>query len=407
MSRILDEVTRTSIALLLQEPFYAHFFSSLNKEVVAPDSKRVPTMAVGLREKTVRLFINPTFWDTQLTNPQHRYGVVKHEVLHLLFKHLTIRDAGLDRRLLNIAADLVVNQYIARTQLPEESLFLETFSELNLLPDQTWRYYYDQLVDLRKNCTGNDRYAGSRAAANLAQIENTSHGLDRHGPWQETVRDLSDLECQVIEAQLEGLVRIGRDRTPLKAYTLLPAGLRLHLDALLLKPKALVDWRRVLRLFAESSDRTVVRATLKRPSRRFGTVPGHKVKPRQRLLLVLDTSGSIGADEYGDFFTEIHHLWRRGADLEIMECDAAIQRTYAYTGRQPTQALGGGGTDFNEPLAYANLHRPDGLIYFTDGHAERPRVRPRYPVLWVISRSGLTPDQEAFAALPGRKAKLV
>ena len=32
-NRILEEVTRVSIELLLCEPFYSHLFSTLNKEV--------------------------------------------------------------------------------------------------------------------------------------------------------------------------------------------------------------------------------------------------------------------------------------------------------------------------------------------------------------------------------------
>ena len=141
-NRILEEVTRTSIELLLREPFYSHLFSTLNKEIVAAESG-IDTMAVGLRFDTYTLFVNAEFWDTFLVDKKHRYGVLKHEILHIIFKHLLVNEPTLDRKLLNIAMDLVVNQYIERAQLPDESIFLETFPELNLEVDQTYFYYYN------------------------------------------------------------------------------------------------------------------------------------------------------------------------------------------------------------------------------------------------------------------------
>ena len=126
-ARILEEVTKTSIELLLKEPFYSHLFSALNKEIVFEDS-HIKTMAVGLRHKTYVLIINALFWDNELKDKKHRFGVVKHEVLHLVFKHLLVNEPSADRRLLNIAMDLVVNQYIERIQLPSESIFFTNLS---------------------------------------------------------------------------------------------------------------------------------------------------------------------------------------------------------------------------------------------------------------------------------------
>ncbi|MEO6758721.1 MAG: hypothetical protein ABIO24_04645, partial [Saprospiraceae bacterium] len=110
-ARILDELSRTGIALLLREPFYAHLFGSINKEVVAKGHP-VDSLAVGLGHNTLTLYVNADFWEEVLTSPEHRYGVVKHEMLHLVFQHLLVQEPLLDNRLLNVAFDLVVNQYV-------------------------------------------------------------------------------------------------------------------------------------------------------------------------------------------------------------------------------------------------------------------------------------------------------
>ncbi|SJZ72026.1 Predicted metal-dependent peptidase [Chitinophaga eiseniae] len=402
--RILEEVTRTSIELLMQEPFYSHFFAAINKEVTSPDSE-IQTMAVGLRQRGHTLYINPTFWDHFFTDKRHRYGVVKHEVLHIVFKHTLVWEPTADRLLVNIAMDIVVNQYIDRAQLPVESVFLEGFPDLNLEKNQTWQYYYEKLVHLRDNI--DTLYKDCESARMLCSISAASHGMERHRQWRE-IFERSQLDKDLTSLEIDNLINIARSKTSEKSYGKLPGSFRAYLDSILLKSKPLVDWRRVIRLFSESSSKTKVRNTLKRPSRRFGTNPGIKIRKQKKLLIAVDTSGSVGGDELATFFNEVHHLWRQGAEIHVLECDAAVQRVYTYKGTPPEFILGRGGTDFNPPIAYGNDNfRPDGLIYFTDGVAPAPTVTARFPLLWVISNNGIGSDTDEFRALPGRKAKLI
>jgi predicted metal-dependent peptidase len=397
--QVLEEVTKTSIALLLKEPFYAHFFACLNKEVVDPPSP-LETLAVGLKYKNFVLYINSSFWTKVLIEPQHRYGVLKHEVLHLVFKHLLVDEPHVDRHLLNIAMDLVVNQYIDRAQLPKESIFLETFTELNLEVNQTYFYYYDALKQLAA-----DEKNQSQAAQNLRNITRQSHGLERHELWGE-ISSQDNLEKGVLEAQIENLIRISHQKTPIKSWSNMPGGVQEYLKNILFKPQPLVQWRMVMQLFTESSKRTFIKNTLKRVSKRFGTVPGIKIKRRQRLLVAIDTSGSVGIHDIELFFSEIYHLWRTGSDIDVIECDTAIQPPYAYKGVPPKYITGRGGTYFDPPIEYGNKHEYDGLVYFTDGYAAVPTIAARFPLLWVITETGLSPNDPTFAALPGRKAKI-
>lgn len=400
--RILDEVSRTSIQLLLREPFYAHLFGSLNKEVVDAGHP-VDTLAVGLGHNTYTLYVNADFWDKQLTDPNHRYGVVKHEMLHLVFRHLNVRNSFLDPMLLNIAFDLVVNQYVERPLLPDDSIFLESFPDLRLQAGQTWFYYYKQLENLKQDAGG--ELAGTPSAEMLEKIRSDSHGLERHQPWRE-VRSRTELEKSVLDTHLDSLLRTAHQRTSAPAWGALPGDVREALKSAFPKPQAEVNWRLALRIFAESANKTSLRNTLKRPSRRYGTTPGIRIRRKQRLLVAIDTSGSIGQEELIQFFGEIFHLWRAGAVVEILECDTKINRRYAYQGVMPELVQGRGGTDFNEPLELANREQPDGLLYFTDGFAGTPRTLPRVPVLWLVSAGGLEPASLAWRQLPGRKVKM-
>lgn len=401
-ARILDELARTGIDLLLREPFYAHVFAALNKEVVGKGHP-VETLAVGLGQHALTLYVNADFWEQHLIDPNHRYGVVKHEVLHLVFRHLFVQEPFFDPMLMNIAFDLVVNQYVERLFLPDDSIFLDSFPTLALQSGQTWYYYYKQLEELRQSRGGDS--SGSPDQELLNNIRSDSHGMERHQPWRE-IRSRSELERQGDEMHLDSLLRTAHQRTSAHAWGALPGEVREMLDNTLLRSHAMINWRLVLRLFTESAAKTRLKNTIKRPSKRYGTVPGLRIRRRQRLLVAVDTSGSIGQEDFAAFFNEIFHLWRAGAQVDVLEADTRVYHQYPYHGATPSQVTGRGGTDFNDVLDHANRDYPDGLIYFTDGYADKPRVRPRVPVLWVVSSRGLEPSQSAWNALPGRKVKM-
>ncbi|GAA0456026.1 hypothetical protein Aca07nite_50850 [Actinoplanes capillaceus] len=64
---------------------------------------------------------------------------------------------------------------------------------------------------------------------------------------------------------------------------------------------------------------------------------------------------------------------------------------------------GRGGTCFRPVLVRANELAADGLVHLADGRAPGPCelcVRPRMPVLWVLTADGVAPDA---SHLPGRK----
>jgi len=198
-----------------------------------------------------------------------------------------------------------------------------------------------------------------------------------------------------------------RVRHKYNSYGNLPAGLAEKLALILEHMKPRFNWRRLLRLFATSSNSTYIKNTIRRPSKRYGTVPGLKIKRRNRLLLAIDTSGSIQQDELVDFFAEIYFIWRQGAEIRIVECDTIIHKTYDYKGITPDVVHGRGGTSFEAPFIYANeTYLPDALIYFTDGFASTLKTPPKYPVLWIISSEGLDKKKGILNDLPEKKLKL-
>ena len=108
-----DTLARATKELMLKEPFYGLFLITLNK-VWRND---IDTAGVSKNNINAQLAINPVFWEN--LSSEYRVGILKHELLHIAFQHLLLRDRFSNKRLFNIAADLEINQYIDRSYLPD------------------------------------------------------------------------------------------------------------------------------------------------------------------------------------------------------------------------------------------------------------------------------------------------
>ncbi|MBN8683074.1 MAG: hypothetical protein J0L99_10475 [Chitinophagales bacterium] len=411
-------IEKVCVQLLLKEPFYGHFLMGVPKAF----DLTVPTAAVSLFEQQmIKLRINPQFWDS--ISEEHRYGLVKHEVLHIVLRHLVFLKNYANRGIFNIAADLVVNQFIAPAQLPDGAVTLAFFKPLEkshglyLEKDKGVDYYYEKLLhflqktsNLQPNMqAGGPREELSEAAQQASEavlrqisqwLSESAEEMAKHRFWDEFAA-LDSSEMRVMEQFIKNATKQAVQRARLKAHGKLPGNLLEALEAAI-ADKPLVNWRRVLRLFAASSNSTFLKNTIRRPSKRYGVVPGIRLNRRHEILLAIDTSGSIQQEDLSLFFSEIYHIWRQGARITIAECDTHIHRIYPYRGETPKAVAGRGGTRFDEPIQLANERMPDALIYFTDGYAAKPEISARMPVLWVLT-TGANPET---AHLPGKHLQL-
>lgn len=400
-----DLLGKSIVTLMLREPFFAHVTSGLPRVF----TEAIRTMAVGIRGDTVQLLVNPKFLVEDLRTVELRVGVLKHEILHVVLGHLFRRAPGEDGFLWNIAADLVVNQFVTPFRLPKDAVTLETFEGLGLRPDGTVEQYYRQLIKARDSPK---RYLRSSDAI---QRLRSGGGPSDHSLWADTPpRDIGGepvgraVTSRLVDALSEafqGRVLTAHDRTTLSRGTV-PGWLTRLVGEIRKSRKPQVDWRRTIRIFSVSAGRSNLVTTRRRESRRFESIPGlrrHdglKVKRRQRMAVVVDTSGSVRVDQLRSFFTEIVAIHRSGCEVWILECDVEVAKVWRFDGRVPDGVTGGGGTSFDGALHWLRDRRSarfDGCIYLTDGLAPAPTVRPPCPVLWVLCG-----DRTGGDHLPGR-----
>ena len=237
-----------------------------------------------------------------------------------------------------------------------------------------------QTVD---NHAGWESFKGGGAAAALAVAVATAEALERHG--------------QSLSADLRSLIHslhagAGHGSTP--------GGV---LETLAGSAAARLPWQKILRRILPVEHGR--QPTFFRPPRRFpeyvGVFPGsRRVPEKQRLLVAIDTSGSMSTGTLDEIAAEVKVI-ANAYDVAVVEFDAAIQRRYRLDGPRTaegdtlTSMQGRGGTSFRpvfdeETLAWAAEGRDlSGIIVFTDGFGPVPGQPPREPVYWVLMGDGV------------------
>ena len=219
----------------------------------------------------------------------------------------------------------------------------------------------------------------------------------------------SESEKKVIQIATAAAVREHAAKHPGST----PGGLVERAETILAPSK--LPWRQIL---ASSVRRaTAMRAgvhdtTYLRPNRRRSHVevsPGRRAvypgsySPEPLVVVVRDTSGSMGKDELAMVTVEIEGVARqmgvRGEALRVLDVDVDVAAMKGYRGTASLEEVAGrGGTDMGAGIAYAVTlrPRPTVIVVISDGYTPWPAEKPRVPVvICVVGRGDLSRLVEA------------
>ena len=356
--------------LLVENPFYGLFLLGLSKVI----DKSVETACVRKRGINCELVINPEYWETQDNIQQ--LNLIQHEIYHIVFQHMFMTPFFKNHEVLNVAADCEVNSYL---QNLDDTWIVP--SMFNAEPKLGTKTYYDIIISqtppLIPQGGGGDN--GSNGLPNTK---------DDHSSWGKEFQECSDAEKQLIQNQINSQIKTAAEQT-IKMRGTIPAEMQAIVDELF-KPKPRVfDWKAYFRRMLGSIYDINIKKTRRKESIRFPGAAGIKHKKKVSILVAVDTSGSVNDEELKDFFSEITYIYKAGARITILECDAAISANYEYTGKWTGKVHSRGGTDFQPVIDYYRKNMKDyaALVYFTDGECSIPNNVPR-DTIWVITSAG-------------------
>lgn len=342
--------------LLFKSPFYGIFIMGIQKQY----DTTIPTACVCKSGINCQLKVNKTWWDA--LDDSHQVSVLLHEVMHLCFKHMLMFNEFPDKDRLNIAADCSVNSYIPDLQ-HEPYIYPARF---NLPNAKGVKWYYENLPQ---------------------DLSGFSNGMPDIDGWED-FDNLNDAETTLINKQIDYLAKNTVEHMK-KSCGNIPNELQEYINGLFLKKPPVFNWKQYFRRLVGNSIISFIKSTRYRPSKRFPESPGLTLKYKPKVLVAIDTSGSVSNDELADFFTEVEHLYKSGVSVFIIEFDTRIHTKFEYKGKKTDILIGGrGGTNATEAFEYYKQHNDfSTFVIFTDGYLglNLPKCKN---VIWIISSNG-------------------
>lgn len=399
-NNVINNISSNSRKILIKFPYYGVFMSSLNRKL----TQEIPTMGVSLNGLNTQLAINPEFYE-ELGTDEMRQGVLIHEIMHICFFHLTMRNNFSDKILFNIAADLEINQYIDELNdvtLPVDAIRLSSFNLSSLESKKGTSYYYDLLKE--------ELEKGNPELESLYdQMKGGEVVICSHESWEE-FSDLGDSERRVIEHQISKQMTDAWNNTSSESRGTIPNAFRNTIEDFISPKKSKFDWEGAVRRFTGGyAMETYTKKMKRKVNIRFPDMPGLKIKHRKNLLCAIDTSGSVNEGDYIKFVRVVDNVRKTGVNVIVCECDAYVdeekgiypfKNLKSVTSRRIT---GGGGTSFDPPIEYLNNRENhfSAIIYLTDGYAPCPVIKPKKPMMWVISKTGDSVESLRKKGFPG------
>lgn len=366
---------------------------------------RVPTMGV---DSCGRLYVNPD-WCQQWTAEQNAY-VLLHEMCHNMLAHADRRQQFLPNatpeqlRVWNEAADLCIQQILQQwdNHRPKPSVELSNYPHVpGMVPDLSTERYYGLLWNngqpqqpkSRPNPNGQPgqpsnnpgqpgdegdgdsqpgQTNGSGAPANGKQPHGQS-GSASDGVKQEYELD-SDLTSTAAN-----LARLEEVRTQMESDGSIGRGsgagqLKQSLNVRLRRQPDPFDQLKAIVGKETASPVGVDEYTYRRLSRmqQHDDFPMRGViKMNPECVIVLDTSGSMGAGPRGDrvsrALTAIAQGVRRLRNPRVISWDGRLRGDKRCESIKDFDWVGGGGTSMEEAVKYADeKYRPDCIVLVTD-----------------------------------------
>ena len=397
--------------LLMREPFFA----ALSRRIDKTPTTAIPTAGVRVNPERAQfeLLYNPEFMGA--LSDEHKLGVLMHEFYHIIFEHVTGRKpaAGL-KRIDNIAMDLAINGLPEmRNKLPCEADpgppmpngepmkgCLPGEGPFAHLPSgKSYEWYLEALKDMQdeqgeggEGDGGGEGQPGEGSGSGAPGDGDAFGGADSfddHDGFGEGDSTTTEIAKERLK---DSLKKAAEEAEKSRNWGSVSAGMR---QDILDRIQTKIDWRKVLRYFVKTSQRSDKRSTPRRLNKRYPRIhPGKRVTRHAKIAISIDQSGSVDDAMLATFFSELNKL-AEIAEFTVIPFDSSVGESKIYVWKKgqtrKTERVMCGGTCFNAPTKYVNRHNFDGHIILTDLCAPKP-IASKCQRMWMTTK--------AYAARP-------
>ena len=346
-----------------------------------------PKITVPFRSGKMRIEYNPNILEKMTFEEIKK--CFETEIIRVILKHPYSRKPDPFNPCIAImASEVTIHQEFAEKLAVPPKLSYEQYYSL-MRPEEIIRKESEtkKKSEENHNSSGNNKeengnpsapsFADDKTLQNLlAQAYDAEYGAT--GLWEE-----NDIAMEELNSLIKDYAARGE-----KSWGSLEGHLK---DQILASLNAKIDYRKVLKNFRASILSEKKHLTRLKPSRRFGfEYMGSKREFTTKLLLAIDTSGSITNQNLKNFYGVINKFFKYGIEsIDVLNFDCELQgEPVSFKKRQTAFTISGrGGTDFQPVFDYAKDHPEyDGVIILTDGYANHPQKKPgtKAKFVWVL-----------------------
>ena len=149
-----------------------------------------------------------------------------------------------------------------------------------------------------------------------------------------------------------------------------------------------VDWRKVLRYFIKTSQRSSKRSTVRRINKRFPYIhAGKRVNRTAKIAISIDQSGSVSDKMLAAFYAELDKLASL-ATFTVVPFDTRVGEEHVFEWKKGQRKVWDrvmcGGTCYDAPTKWDNERQFEGHIILTAMYAQKP-VASKCQRIWFTT----------------------
>src|SRR6056297_1550365 len=435
----IEDIERVIQQGIKNNDFYAYILSAIDRRV-DETAQGIAYVSLNAKKASWMLVVNPVNFDNMLKQANKNqqiqketllYAILLHEFFHLARDHFE-RSKELkgfySLKTVNIAADLAINctlpHLLQETLRRAGGLFPDQFGFDNRL---SLEQYLENILK-KKDKNGNIEYAENGLKEEKKREnegkESKISKINIDGPQQFedvsiTISELEELEKAIDKGQysakaypnlatsklkndlkkmIENLKKFGLDieNSRDRNAGIGSGGFGWLIDWIFKEAK--IPWKKLLKnsLLGNTRSREWYRSFRRTHPRSDSGIllKGKYPFKQEKVLVLLDTSGSMGKEDYQQFFGVLNSLKKDGIEAFVSQWDYGklhMEPTplVSYLRHYYAQITGGGGTDMAAGVIYVHEHYPDfqRIIVVTDGgtpYFTEDNPSP-VPVIWLIT----------------------
>lgn len=319
---------------------------------------------------------------------KERLAILKHEMLHIIYDHVTGRGQGLNHLAWNYATDCALNQHINPEHLPKNCITPNSLGKMfnmDVPVNKSSEFYYELIQEAVKKKQKEKKSGKGEGKGEESKTPGT------HNTWEESIGD-KDLQKDITKKMVER----AQEET-IKSQGTIPKECAQWLE--MLSRKSELNWKKVLRNIV-GNKRVGTRTTIMRKDRRFPDRPDLRGKTKERkfnLLIVADVSGSMSDLDVISTLSEVRHICDiTKTDVDLIQVDTEAYAPEKLSKKTKTIARKAqGGTHISIALDKAKEHKLDyqAVVVLTDGGLSEDDVAVfgalNKKVIWLVSSTGV------------------